>query len=102
MAAEGDREWRTAIRCRHRSLAAELLDLEVITARPGLTAGEIAREVAQARPAAEASMQEATWLFKDTWYGWSEADAVATAQFADLARQVLAAAEQPVVLVGST
>jgi len=101
MAAERNHDWRTAIRCRHRSLVAELLDLEIVTARPGLTAGEIAHEVAQARPAAAASMHEATWLFKDTWYGSHHADAAATAAFADLAHQVIAAAEHEAVLVGS-
>ena len=68
IAAERNHDWRTAIRCRHRSLVAELLNLEIVTARPGLTAGEIAHEVAQARPAAAATMHQATWLFKDTWY----------------------------------
>lgn len=101
MAAERTHDWRTAIRCRHRSLVAELLDLEIVTARPGLTAGEIAHEVAQARPAAAATMHEATWLFKDTWYGSHHADAAATAAFADLAHQVIAAAEHEAVLVGS-
>ncbi len=101
MAAERNHDWRTAIRCRHRSLVAELLDLEIVTARPGLTAGEIAHEVAQARPAAAATMHEATWLFKDTWYGSHHADAAATAAFADLAHQVIAAAEHEAVLVGS-
>ena len=101
MAAERNHDWRTAIRCRHRSLVAELLDLEIVTARPGLTAGEIAHEVAQARPAAAATMHEATWLFKDSWYGSHHADAAATAAFADLAHQVIAAAEHEAVLVGS-
>jgi len=101
MAAERNHDWRTAIRCRHRSLVAELLDLEIVTARPSLTAGEIAHEVAQARPAAAATMHEATWLFKDTWYGSHHADAAATAAFADLAHQVIAAAEHEAVLVGS-
>ncbi|MBT5757659.1 MAG: DUF4129 domain-containing protein [Acidimicrobiaceae bacterium] len=101
IAAERNHDWRTAIRCRHRSLVAELLDLEIVTARPGLTAGEIAHEVAQARPAAAATMHEATWLFKDTWYGSHHADAAATAAFADLAHQVIAAAEHEAVLVRS-
>ena len=101
MAAERTHDWRTAIRCRHRSLVAELLDLEIVTARPGLTAGEIAHEVAQARPAAAATMHQATWLFKDTWSGRHHADAAATAAFADLARQVINAAEHEAVLVGS-
>lgn len=92
LAAEGKHDWRTAIRCRHRSLVAELLDLEIVTARAGLTAGEIASEFAQARPAAQAAMHDATQLFKDTWYGWIESDAAATARFADLAGDVLEAA----------
>ena len=101
LAAEGAGDWRAAIRCRHRALVAELLDLDIVTARPGLTAGEIALEVGNVRPAADTSMQEATWLFKDTWYGWTDADAAATARFADLAAQVLAVAQHDPVLVGS-
>ena len=46
-------------------------------------------------------MHDATWLFKDTWYGSHHADAAATAAFADLAHQVIAAAEHEAVLVGS-
>lgn len=93
--AEQQQEWRTAVRCRHRALVTTLIRRGVVTARPGQTAGEISRAVSTERPAAAAAMQDATWLFKDTWYGWTEATASSSARFAELADQVLQAEAVP-------
>ena len=93
-AAEAAGDWRLALRCRHRSLAATLVGQGLVVDRPGQTAGEIYRSVAKARPATDVAMREATNLFKDTWYGWVEADRSSRDRFVELSEQVLRAAEQ--------
>lgn len=65
--AAGD--WRSGLRSRHRALVKELIDRDAISSRPGQTAGEVARTVANRVPAAAASIDVATRLFADTWYG---------------------------------
>lgn len=99
--AEQSGDWRTGIRCRHRSLVATLIDRELVTARPGFTAGDIERRVAATHPASQQAMAEATNLFKDTWYGWAEATETSRDRFAALASQIadmtLTIAEEPVV-----
>lgn len=93
--AEAQGDWRTGIRCRHRSLVAGLVDREVVTARPGFTAGDIYRQVSADHPAVSEPLQEATDLFKDTWYGWVEATEDDGARFASLASSVLASTTAP-------
>ena len=88
--AEEAGDWRIAVRCRHRALVTTLVRRGVVAARPGQTAGEISLVVAEKMPPAAEAMQEATWLFKDTWYGWIDATADSSARFAELADQVLA------------
>ena len=95
--AEAEGDWHMGVRCRHRSLVASLLLSGVISAKPGQTAGEIHRTVAKRCPEADSSMQEATWLFKDTWYGWIEADASTSERFAQASEQVLNATERTLV-----
>lgn len=93
-AAEAAGDWRVGVRCRHRWLAATLLGKGLISDRPGQTAGEIYQAVAAQRPDAQPAMQQATDLFKDTWYGWVEADKQSSDRFVALAHDVLAAVEQ--------
>lgn len=90
-AAEAEHDWRVGIRCRHRSLVATLVDRQVVTARPGFTAGEIQKWVGADYPAANAPLQEATGLFKDSWYGWVDATEADSDRFAELVSHVLAA-----------
>lgn len=90
-AAEAAGDWRAAIRCRHRSLVATLVDREVVTARAGFTAGEIQHHVSAHNPAVDGAVREATNIFKDTWYGWTEATEVQRNRFAELATRILAA-----------
>lgn len=86
-------DWRGGIRCRHRSLVTTLIDRDIVTARPGQTAGEIQQLVAIERPATAQAMQDATWLFKDTWYGWVTPQAEHRDRFIELASTVVAQTE---------
>lgn len=96
-AAEAAGDWRTAVRCRHRALVTTLVRRQVVPSGPSQTAGEIQQVVAERRPQAAATMQQATWLFKDTWYGWITADATSSSDFAALSAEVLRLTEQPEV-----
>lgn len=88
--AEARGDWREGIRSRHRSLVASLIDQDLLTSRPGQTAGEINRAVALAVPAVTEPLQQATWLFNDVWYGWAEPGEEHRDRFAELSAQVLA------------
>jgi len=87
--AESEGDWRSGLRCRHRALLTELIDREVVAARPGQTAGEVAAEISRAVPAAAAGIDEATGLFKDVWYGGVAAGPDERDRFATLADDVL-------------
>lgn len=87
--AEAAGDWRAAVRCRHRSLVATLVQRDVVPSGQSHTAGEIQRIVAERRPAAGDAMQRATWLFKDTWYGWISADAASSSEFEALAAEIV-------------
>jgi len=93
--AESAGDWRTAVRCRHRALVTTLIRRQIVPAGPSQTAGEIQHIVAHQRPDAATTMQEATWLFKDTWYGWIDADAASSATFAELSAEVLRLTSEP-------
>jgi len=86
---EASGDWRGGIRCRHRSLITTLIDRNIVTVRPGQTAGEIQQILAVERPATAQAMQEATWLFKDTWYGWVMPEMKHRDRFVELADVVL-------------
>lgn len=66
-AAQG--RWRDAVRARFRAVARELEQRGVLDARPGRTAGEIAREAAVAVPAITAAARDAADAFDAAWYG---------------------------------
>jgi len=88
--AEAADDWRTAVRCRHQALTTTLIRRGIVAARPGQTAGEIEQLVSQQQPQVAASMREATWLFKETWYGWMEADRESSMRFQALSDEILA------------
>ena len=72
--AEADRlaaagEWKDAVRARFRAIVRELEQRGVLDARPGRTAGEIAREAADAVPAVSAPAHDAAGVFDAVWYG---------------------------------
>ena len=72
-AAEG--RWADAVRERLRALVRELEGQGVLDARPGRTAGEIAREGGAAVPALADDLRRAAVLFDEVWYGGRPADA---------------------------
>lgn len=79
--AEAAGDWREGLRCRHRALVAELLEQELIDRRPGRTAAEIGRLGSERVPAAADDLAEATRLFEDVWYGWTDADTATRDRF---------------------
>jgi len=66
-AAGGD--WTEAVRERMRAVARELEERDVVDARPGRTATELAREVAVEVPAIAAPVQQAVATFEAVVYG---------------------------------
>jgi len=86
--AEAAGDWRNGLRCRHRAMVAMLIDRDMVSPRPGQTAGEIEWEASRALPEAANDLHVATGLFKDVWYGWVDADATQRDTFAELARRV--------------
>ena len=91
--AERAGNWRLAVRNRHRALVARLTARGVVSPAPGATAGEILRSASAHSPAVEEPLTHATRLFKDSWYGASEADRSTSERFALYAAEVLAASE---------
>jgi hypothetical protein len=90
--AEAGGNWREGIRSRHRSLVAALIDRDLLTSRPGQTAGEISETVARQLPTVAGPMQAATWLFNDVWYGWTEPGPEHRDEFSGLADRIVAGA----------
>lgn len=65
--AQGD--YAQAIAERLRAIAADLDDRAIVTARPGLTADELATQAARALPPYADRLRSAARLFDDVWYG---------------------------------
>lgn len=82
--------WREALRCRYRSLIAELVARGTIPDRAGRTAGEYVTDVQRDVPPASVPMAAATELFEAVWYGGAASGPDEAARFIDLERQVLA------------
>ena len=72
--------WKDAVRARFRAVVRELEQRGVLDVRPGRTAGEIAREVSFAVPAAAGPITTAAGTFDLVWYG----DLPATAEHYEL------------------
>jgi hypothetical protein len=93
--AEGARHeaagrWRDALRCRYRSLIAELAEHDLVAEIPGRTSGEYRNEITSAVPSVAADFGEATNLFERAWYGHAPTGAADTVDFAELAVRVMA------------
>jgi hypothetical protein len=85
-------EWRQAVRCRYRSLVAELAARGLLDEVPGRTAGEYRGEVGRRVPTAAADFAGVTELFEVAWYGRRPTGADQAALLRDLSDRVLAAA----------
>jgi Domain of unknown function (DUF4129) len=72
-AAEG--RWADAVRERLRAVVRDLEQRGVLDARPGRTAGEVARDGGAALPALAADLQRGAAVFDEVWYGGRSADA---------------------------
>ena len=71
-AAEG--RWADAVRERLRAVVRELEARGVLEARPGRTAGEVARDAGSVVPSIAADLHRATTVFDEVWYGGRTAD----------------------------
>ena len=81
--------WAEGLRCRYRSLVAELVRQGAIPEQAGRTAGEYVRDVARERPDVAAPFAAATELFEVVWYGGATTGAAEAERFARLDAQVL-------------
>jgi hypothetical protein len=73
LAASG--AYAEAVRERLRALFRDVEERDLVDARPGRTADEIARDTAAALPSAAREVREAARVFDDVWYGGRTADA---------------------------
>lgn len=88
-AHEAAGEWREAVRCRYRSLVADLAGRGFVHEVPGRTAGEYRNELGDAVPAASPPFAGATELFEGAWYGKRPTAATDAVHFRELADRVL-------------
>src|SRR5262249_7818703 len=85
---EAGGQWKEALRCRYRALAADLVDAKGVPATPGRTVGEHRADVRVAAPAASPSFDEAAVLFEQAWYGDRPTGADENARFRSMADTV--------------
>jgi hypothetical protein len=93
--AEADRheaagDWRSALRCRYRSLIATLAGAGVVDEVPGRTAGEYRSLVGGTRPNVGEPFGGATDLFERAWYGNEPTGPEEASDFRELAGRVRA------------
>ncbi|ATO61185.1 DUF4129 domain-containing protein [Mycobacterium avium subsp. hominissuis] len=81
-AAEGD--WAAAIRHRLRAVARQLEETGVLTAAPGRTANELARDAGAALPHLAGELAQAATAFNDVTYGEQPGTQAAYQLIADL------------------
>ena len=67
--------WAEAVRARLRAVVRDLEERDIVDARPGRTADEIARDGGRALPTVAAELRRGTRAFDDVWYGGRTADA---------------------------
>ena len=67
--------WADAVRERLRAVVRDLEARGALDARPGRTAGEVARDGGRAVPEAAEDLRRAAVVFDEVWYGGREADA---------------------------
>lgn len=65
--AAGD--WKGSVLLRYRKLVAELVARKAVGSTPGVTPGEIDRELGTSYPLVGELIDEATRIFEDPWYG---------------------------------
>jgi hypothetical protein len=82
--------WSEGLLCRYRSLVTRLVDLDVIAAAVGRTAGEYVQDVNERHPAGAGSFAAATELFEAAWYGGAATGPDERDRFAGLAGAVVA------------
>jgi hypothetical protein len=66
---EASGAWKDALRCRYRSLVAELVERHVLRDVPGRTTGEYRVELRENAPAVGSPFSGASELFERAWYG---------------------------------
>ena len=91
---EGERlealgQWKAALRCRYRSLLAELIDRGVVRDLPGRTSGEFRVEVRRRAVTLSAAFDRASDLFDAAWYGDEPTGAEEARVFAGLVLDIL-------------
>ncbi|MBI1377089.1 MAG: DUF4129 domain-containing protein [Frankiales bacterium] len=67
--------WAEAVRARLRAIVRDVEERDLIDARPGRTADEVATDAGRALPAVAGDLRAAARLFDDVWYGGRPADA---------------------------
>ncbi len=66
--------WAEAVRARLRAVVRDLEERDLVDARPGRTADEIARAGGRALPTAATELRRGARTFDDVWYGGRAAD----------------------------
>ncbi|MCB1255717.1 MAG: DUF4129 domain-containing protein [Microthrixaceae bacterium] len=82
-------DWKGSVLVRYRRLVNELMERKVLESTPGLTPGELGRDLGEADPRAGALFGEATVIFEDPWYGDLPTSAVEVERLGSLTEQIL-------------
>ena len=83
--------WAEAVRARLRAVVRDLEERDLVDARPGRTADEIASDAGSALPSVAGGLRDGARTFDDVWYGGRPADAAAYRRLVDLDSAVAAA-----------
>jgi hypothetical protein len=86
--AAADGRWADAVRERLRAVVRDLEARGVLDARPGRTAGEVARDAGAVVPAVADDLRRAAVLFDEVWYGGRTADAASYGLLVEVDRHV--------------
>jgi hypothetical protein len=84
-----------AVRSRLRAVVRDLEDRDLVDARPGRTADEVARDAGARLPSAAADLRLGARIFDDIWYGGRPADATSYARLVAVDSAVAAARPAP-------
>jgi hypothetical protein len=87
-AAAAQGRWAEAVRERLRAVVRDLEARGVLDARPGRTAGEVARDAGAAVPAVADDLRRAAVVFDEVWYGGRSADASSYAVLVEVDQRV--------------
>jgi hypothetical protein len=90
-ALAGEGRWAEAVRERLRAVVRELEVRGVLDARPGRTAGEVARDAGSAVPVLAPDLARAAGLFDEVWYGGRPGTAATYASLVEVDDRVRAA-----------